>query len=628
MRFREGHLATRRSDFYAATAGVLLAVIVAIAGYLIVSDIQRQQAGELRDATERLGTSIGRSVAQSVQLALGYGIPFDELYGVPDYLAEVLRGNPELASIAIESADGKQHFRLESPPDPIDEPFLEPIEVTVWITHEYKRVGYVIIGLSGENTWGVFLHQYLLLLAAVLAGGLGLAACLRIYLAESWEIPRARLMASLGANARGVFADFTRLAPTSPIIRVSYLAERARASVRSRAREVTYLAEELRSIDIDGSVTRKVDQAMGEVTGRFGFDRPTRLELDPWWPGWLALPLLMAGTMTIPLVGGFAADRVGFNLLANSAGATALALEGLGGLLGLLAARFLLLRGALRSLLHLVTLLAAAAATAWTFDLRDLTPFLATRPIAAFAIWFTLFSAMQAPGRIARTPWYCGFLLLAGMVFGPLLGSLLADGIGRRAAFLTSGVLILLAGLPLCFFTHPAQRLAQGLAGLWRQGLTVGSTIAAAAGIIAFYGGAVVDRHDYALLASFLGFLGSGFGLGLLSHRRRLAPWCLLLAVAALWLPYPINVLLCPALFFLGLALGLQVSQGWRRATGLHGLAAALLGLGLGPLFALAAIGLGLAAPIWISALLAVPLLISLIAGRPRSPVGRGLGAG
>lgn len=612
MPFKQGHLASRRSDLYAAVTGLLVALYIGLAGFWIVSDMQAHQARELKGATERLGNSIGRSVAQSVQLALDYGIPFDQLYAVPDYLAEVMRTNPELASVLIGDVSRTHIYTLEDEADPVEDAFYEPVQVSVWITQGGTRVGQVEIELTGENKWSVSLHQYILLLAAALLAGLGTTSYIRMLLIESWEIPRAHIMASLAANARGIFADFSRPRHESPVTRISLFAERARAPVRSRAREVSYLAEELRSIDIDGTITRNVDQALAEIKSRYRFERPTRLEQDLWWPGWLALGLILVGTMTLPLVGSFAADRVGFNFLASSVGAGALALEAVGGLLGLAAAQLWRQGGSVRKVLHLLAVLTAAGATALTYDLRDLTPFLIARPIAAFAVWFTVFSVIQAPGRSLRAPWYCAFLVMAGMVFGPLLGSLLADGIGRRGAFLTSGILIALVGTPLCFLVAPAQRLRVRVRGLWQQGAAIAAASAATAGIIAFYGGAVIDRHAYALLASFLGFLGAGFAIGLLARRPAAAPLSLIVAIGLVWLPFPINALLFAALFFLGLAMGLQISVGWRRATGPNGLAAALLGLLIGPLIALGAISLQVEDSLWISALLLLPLLVSL----------------
>ncbi len=618
MPFKQGHLASRRSDLYSAVLGALVAVYIAVAGYWIVSDIQQQQVTDLRQATERLGNSIARSIAQSVELALGYGIPFDRLYGVLDYLDEVLQTNPELASVVIEDASETGRYALMNETDPVSGSFHEPFEISVWITQNGGRVGQVTVGLTGASGWSVALHQYLLLLAAALLGGLGTTAYIRILLTERWEIPRAHLMASLAANARGIFADFSRIGHESPVTNIYHLAERARAPVRSRAREVTYLAEELRSIDIDGSVTKNVDQALAEVDARYRFERPARFEQDLWWPGWLSLGLLLVGTMTLPLIGSFAADRVGFNLLASSAGALALSLEAIGGLLGLAAAVLWQQRGPPRVAVHLLAVLAAGIATAWTYELRDLTPFLLSRPLSAFAVWFTLFSVMQAPGRSLRAPWYCAFLVIAGMVLGPLLGSLVADGVGRRGAFLVSGILVVLVGIPLCFLTSPARRLRIRIGGLWRQGADVGAAAAATAGIVAFFGGAVIDRHDYALLASFLGMLGIGFALGLILRKPAVTPIMLVVSIGLIWLPYPINVLLFGSLFFLGLAMGLQISVGWRRATGPNGLAAALIGLLIGPLIALGAISLRIEATLWVSLLLAIPLLVSLL-GRARS---------
>ncbi len=617
-RAKQGHLASRRSDIYCALMGLLVALSVAIAGLWTIDRMQDEQVSSLMDSTKRLGISVGRSVAQTFELALYSGIPFDQIYGASDYLKEVLNANPELAAIRIversaAAATPPKDYSISRVIDSVDSGFYRPQTVEIPIVHKGQRAGTVELTLTGESTWGVTLHQYLLLAAATLLSGLGISMIARIVVAERLELPRAHLMASLSATARGNFADFSRLPGPSPVTQLSYLAERARAPVRIRAREVSYLAEELKSIDIDGSITRRVEQATQPVEECYRFDRPARLEFDHWWPGWLNLLLVLTGTMTLPLVSGFAADRVGFNLLASSAGAAALALEALGGLAGLLLALAWKQKSPLRRLIHLLAIVAAGLAISWTHYLRDLTPFLLVRPVAGFAIWFTVFSVIQAPGRSLRGPWYCGFLLLTALVVGPMTGSLVADIVGRRDAFYATGILVVLTGLPLCFVTYPAQRLYHGKRQVWRQAALVAAGVTACAGIVALYGGAVIDRHDYALLATFLGCIGVGIGVGLLLNRLTLVPFCLALAIAAIWLPYPINAVLCATLFFLGLAMGLQISQGWRRPTGLAGLTAGLFGLALGPAITLSALYLGLEAPAWITVLLLLPFLVSLI---------------
>ncbi len=614
---QQGHLASRRSDLYGAAVGAVVALLVFLAGAWSISEMQRAQTPTLTDSTQRLGVSVGRSVAQTIQLALGYGIPFDQIYDVQGYLEEVMSANAELAAIRIQNLQGDIAYSRERTIETGDKDFYHPLEVTVWIIHQGQRVGHVGLTMSGEATWDVSLHQYLLLIALTLLAGLATLMAVRILLVERWELPRSHLMASLSATARGNFSDFSKLPDVSPVTQVSHLAERARAPVRDRAREVSYLAEELKSIDLDGSLGRRVDVAVEEVERSYRFDRPQRLEADLWWPGWLNLLLVLVGTMTLPLIGGFAADRVGFNLLASSAATAALALEAIGGLLGLLVAVAWKCRGPLRRIVHGLSIVLAAGAIGVTYELHDLTPFLALRPVAGFAVFFTVFSVIQAPGRSLRGPWYCGMLLLAGLVIGPALGSLLADGFGRRLAFLVTGVLVLLVGLPLSFFTHPARRLRGGVRRIWRQSAMAAAGITACSGLLGLYVGAVIDRHDYALLGSFFGYVGVGFVLGLLLRRPALAPPALILAIVSSWLPYPVDAVLCGTLLFLGLAIGLQIAPGWRYPTGLTGLTAGLSGLILGPAVVLLALYLELSTPVWITILLAFPIVTAFVAGRP-----------
>ncbi len=612
MRTSWGHLASRRSDLQCAAIGLLIAVLVGVAGSWIVHRIQDEQAAELRRSTEQLGHSVARAVGETVELALSYGIPFERLHGVPDYLAQVLDANPEIAEIEILDRWGARAYGLSRLDREATYGPATDVVAEEWIKSDGQHVGEVSLTVAGQYAAEVHRQQHLLVLVCALAAGLAAAGIVRIQLAEQWDLPRAHLMASLGATVRGVFADFSRIRQGSPVARISRMAVKAGTPVREKAKEVATLSEELTAIDIDGSLGAKVKALQGDLFERYHFDRPARLAEDRNWGGWAALLWVVCATMAIPLIGGFAADRVGFGLPSSVAAAAAFLAEALGGLLGLLAAR-LVRAGRARRFLLLLGVVGAGATTIAVAEQRDLTPFLGLRVASAFCLWFVADQTLRVPGRHLRGPWTCTILLLFGMLLGPLIGGLLADGLGRRSAFEVVGVTLLLVGPPICFVRTLPESAGRHKPIAWRHAATLASVTAAASAVIALYIAAALDRHDYVFAATLVALFGAGIGIGIIVRQPRIGIVALLGAILVNWIDQDVALEIAAAMFLLGLSLGSATSRGWRRPARATGLAAALVGVGLGPLLATAALYLDMEPQEWVSLLLGLALLCQLL---------------
>ncbi len=611
MRTDRGHLASRRSDLQCAAIGLLIAALVAVAGSWIVERVQDEQAAELRKSTEQLGRSVARAVAETVQLALGYGIPFERLHGVPDYLEQVLDANPEVAGIELYDKWGVLAYGLTRPERKATYGAATGVVIEEWVKNDDQRVAEINLEVAGQFAAEVERQQFLLVLVCALAAGLGAAGLVRIQLAEQWDLPRAHLMASMGATARGVFADFSRIRRASPLARIGRLAVQARAPVRDKAKEVAALSEELTAIDIDGSLTAKVRALVGDLFERYRFERPARLAEDRGWGGWATLTWVLCTTMAVPLIGGFAADRVGFGTLSYAAAAMAFLAEALGGLLGLLTARYLRM-GPARRLLLLLAVVAAGAATIAVAEQRDLIPFLGLRVATAFCLWFVVDQTLRVPGRSLRGPWSCTLLMLFGMLLGPLFGGLLADGFGRRTAFEVVGVLLLLTGPPVCFVRTLPERAARHKPIAWRHAAALASALAAAAAVICFYIASSLERHDYVLMSTLVALLGCGLGAGIILRKPMLAALGMAGAIAANWVSLEIPIESAGAMLLLGFSLGSILSRGWRRPARATGLAAALIGVGLGPALATGAIIIGMPPQYWMSLLLGLAFFCQL----------------
>ncbi|WP_043745073.1 MFS transporter [Paramagnetospirillum magneticum] len=93
---------------------IRLLVLVALVLVPPVAWIANEAMGEftrgLTPEMDKKAEAIGRDLEQSVERAVGYGIPLDQLQGVGQFFAPVLAANPELRYLAITDRGGKVLF--------------------------------------------------------------------------------------------------------------------------------------------------------------------------------------------------------------------------------------------------------------------------------------------------------------------------------------------------------------------------------------------------------------------------------------------------------------------------------------------------------------------------------------
>ena len=86
---------------------LLLVITMGFAGFYALGVSQRY----LLPALDRKAHAVGEVVAHRTAMAVGYGIPFERLVGMDDYLASIISAQPEIAYLGITDQRGHRLYR-------------------------------------------------------------------------------------------------------------------------------------------------------------------------------------------------------------------------------------------------------------------------------------------------------------------------------------------------------------------------------------------------------------------------------------------------------------------------------------------------------------------------------------
>ncbi|MEW5422386.1 hypothetical protein [Amorphus sp. 3PC139-8] len=499
----------------ATLLGLLLALVIGATSALVFATGDMNEKGRLVRESDTVAKSIGRSIAEVVARAVKLGIPLADLNGVDGYFSDVMAANAEIDGLAIADMSGTFLFE-KGRSDDTD--FRDAVLVVIPV--DQKDVGRVLVVPSYQLAHDIHRRAIMIAIAVTLLSGLIAGVWVRLYRIELIDLPRARLVASCRAVGRGGFDDYSPVPEESPLRPLGRAAARLIAPVRRHAREARALAEEIRAIDVTGSFASRVQEAMAPLAP-FRFDRLEQPTRRIGWSGWLALPILAVGGATLPLIAGFAADRIGNDPLASAAMGGGIAASALGALIGLALARLIAVR--VPRLAAVAGLLLAAGATGVTFTIHEIVPFALAQLGAGIGLWLAVWGVLVREGAMARRPWSGALILLCALGIGPILGGITAEIVGRRYAFLTCA--IALAALALFALLQADRGSSRAGFGPRRTGNL--ADLAAPMGIaIALTAWFQIDlagyqyRTDYATLAFHFAVAGTGMAIALLSSLR------------------------------------------------------------------------------------------------------------
>ncbi|WP_268880094.1 hypothetical protein [Jiella pelagia] len=418
----------------AAAIGLVVAALIALAGYFLLQAGLRHSTPILQEATRTGAAAVGEAVAGQFARALELGIPLDKLVGVDAYLRRIADGSPQVGGLALLDGDGR--IVAATAPDVSGETFE--------IAAGGARASLVVEAVSPLFEDAMRRIWISLSLAALLAGVIS-AALTAGYLRLSWQPSRERLLRAVDRAGEGDFTEVAVFETSGPFFAASQALAGCVEQVEAARRKLAEAVATIHAIDFDGSLGRRVDTILQPLEGRYvlpdrGGDETQRAEGPAPAGGliWRAAVVAGLSAAAFPFVGNFAIDRGTTSLSAAWVGVVPLLAELLLFVLGVLAGRVAAGRGGAVRALALILLGLSTGAVFWC---RDYGLFVVLRGGAGFAAGLAL-AALLGHGR-ARPRVLTLALLFAALVVAPLFAGLLAEAIGRRASFLALGGLVL-----------------------------------------------------------------------------------------------------------------------------------------------------------------------------------------
>jgi predicted MFS family arabinose efflux permease len=446
----EGWRAGRSMAALFLTALALLLGASAVTAWLTLDGFEEK----LRPEIERKSAAVGRMVTREIGRAVSLGVPFDRLYGMEPFLAEAIRGNPDLSGIAVMASDGTVRYAAgTSRPE---QPFVDlPIEL------EQNRVlGRLRLHIDPTYVEGKLqgiLFDVLIILVVSLLTAL---EALLILFNASLRHPLQAIDQALVKLARNDFRHRLRIRSVGELGRVAEAYNDLTGRLGARFELIRQEALETRGGHIRKDVIERIDGLMAALTSRFAFAadgrRPVILpsSMDavraPLFVFILAeemsrafLPIYIK-SLAAPIAGLSLDTVIGLPITVFML-AIALVTPWAGRLTDRIGARRTFLVGVVPSLLGFV-------GTAYAVSIFDLLLWRSLCGVGYAIVYIACQGHVarhsEARNRARGMGVFMSAVFAAG-VCGPAMGGILVDQTGYTTTFLVSAALVLLSALTL-----------------------------------------------------------------------------------------------------------------------------------------------------------------------------------
>jgi MFS family permease len=484
---------------YWRLAGVIM-VCVVIALAVVSYFSHRVFDRELVPETQQKAATVANSVRTLMLKAVGYGVPFNELYGVDQTFGDVFEENPEFNYAAVTDLDGQLLYYRGKEPQGAREYFRSPVILAVgldpsatWkaskVGQQYfismpiasdKPLGMLHIGIDSKFVDNVLL-EVMLDVVVVLVVSLFFTLELLNFMAG------ARLASGLGEFSQQVermrSGDFTATTRIRANDEIGRLLRRIDAAIDHLNVRYEFLVGELddKLRSALGARREALKPAMAALEGirsryRFG-SAPTNAEGDE----------MNLNRIRAPLFAFILAEEMTRSYLPSYVNQLLVAIPGFSPqiVIGLPIMLFMLIValgqpylgswservGRRRAMLIGASIATVGfAATALAFNLYDL---LVWRSLCALGYAMVFVAAqgyvLDRTGQTNRAQGFALFIgaIMVATVCGPSIGGILADNIGFRASFGVSAVMAMLslltiARLPTIEVRAPAAKPSRG----------------------------------------------------------------------------------------------------------------------------------------------------------------------
>ncbi|MFL5259940.1 MAG: hypothetical protein ACJ8AS_09310 [Hyphomicrobiales bacterium] len=412
-------------------AAAAIAVTAISAQVFLGSGLERSMPS-LEAATRAGAEAVGRSVSGQIAHALDIGIPLDRLVGVDAYFQRIVSGSPQVKALALLDANDRTLYATA--------PHVAGLRFPI-----ASGSARAILVVAAESALIDSSVRQLVLTLAIAVGVTGLAAGLLAFGFGLFSIAPARreLTDWLSRIAMGHFDRTPLIEGAGPISIAARAVVPALERLEQSRRRLGESVATIRAIDFDGSLGRRVDAILAGLGSRYEI-QPVNPRVD--LPGdqpasggsvlWRAAVVLGVYGAAFPLVANFALDREPLGLDRAWWPVLPLMAELFGAGFGALLGRGTLGRG--RTGLAIAGALLGLSLLS-TFWCRSYATFILLRAGSGFGGAFLLIALLGRGGLSFPRRAVLATLAFSGFVIGPMVGALLTEVSGRRAAFLVIG---------------------------------------------------------------------------------------------------------------------------------------------------------------------------------------------
>ena len=484
---------------YWRLAGVIM-VCVVIALAVVSYFSHRVFDRELVPETQQKAATVANSVRTLMLKAVGYGVPFNELYGVDQTFGDVFEENPEFNYAAVTDLDGQLLYYRGKEPQGAREYFRSPVILAVGLdpsaTWKASKVGpqyFISMPIASDKPLGM-LHIGIdskfvdnVLLEVMLDVVVVLVVSLFFTLELLNFMAGARLASGLGEFAQQVermrSGDFTATTRIRANDEIGRLLRRIDAAIDHLNVRYEFLVGELddklrSALGARREALKPAIAALEGIRSRYRFgSAPTNAEGDE----------MNLNRIRAPLFAFILAEEMTRSYLPSYVNQLLVAIPGFSPqiVIGLPIMLFMLIValgqpylgswservGRRRAMLIGASIATVGfAATALAFNLYDL---LVWRSLCALGYAMVFVAAqgyvLDRTGQNNRAQGFALFIgaIMVATVCGPSIGGILADNIGFRAAFGVSAVMAMLslltiARLPTIEVRAPAAKPSRG----------------------------------------------------------------------------------------------------------------------------------------------------------------------
>lgn len=252
--------------------GLLAALIVGLLGTLIVAGsvrlVERRAATLLRQEAAAAATTLGHALGRQFSHAVDIGIPLNQIPAVPAYLRTMLSRIPSVQWVVVRDGQGHELYAAGARQRVAA---VQVERVSVPIRRHGNAIGSVQVMATAASVGATLSWLYRFTVLAVLIAAIVSGVLVAGLVYRGLVLPERSLRSALERVAGGDFGLPQAAAGNDITVAVFRALTGFCERVNDCYRDLAARAAELRAIDFDGSLARRIDAVVIPLQQRFQF---------------------------------------------------------------------------------------------------------------------------------------------------------------------------------------------------------------------------------------------------------------------------------------------------------------------------------------------------------------------